>query len=133
MSETAQVQGREPGFRPLQGKVIIERDGVQAVRRPKAVYIRLPHVKSEREYPAIFDVLQQILDMGYDKIDWIVDVSALSQVPLPLLSVLTGFRDDLDRNMHRLLLAGLRPETFVSPQGADESLFSQQRLMSLLR
>ncbi len=117
----------------MQGRTIHDGDGVTAVVRANAVYIRLPRAESDQQYSEIFQALQHVFNQGFNEIDWIVDVSALSQLPLALLSVFTSFREELESKQHRLLLAGLRPEAFPASANADGPLFSQQRLMSLAR
>lgn len=132
MASETQTVIRSAPVRPLLGRVIYDHDGVQAIVRPQSLYIRLPYVSSEEQYPKIFCALQRIYDAGFDNLDWVVDVSALARVPLSLLSVFTSFREELRCNGRRLSLSGISPDAFPPPSAFSPSpLFSRQGLRSL--
>ena len=133
MADTLRTSGGNAVKTATLGKVVYDGDGVLAVARTNSIHIQLPVIESDAGYSRVFHSFQQIFDQGFDNIDWIVDVSSIPNVPLSLLSVLTSFREDLEHNGHRLVLAGLKPDTFPPAKSETGPLFSRQSYISLAR
>ncbi len=119
------VQGSEA--RSLTDRMIFEQNGVRAFFRPHGVYIYLPSVTDEAQFPTVYMALQRFYDRGYNQVDWTVDVSALRTIPLSLLSVLTSFRQELSEQGYRLTLTGARPESFPKLYLQSDSLFTREQ------
>lgn len=123
------VQGSEA--RSFTDRMVFDQNGVRAYFRPHGLYIELPGVAEEAQFPTVYVALQRIFDRGYNQVDWTVDVSALKMIPLSLLSVLTSFRQELSEQGYRLTLAGARPESFPKLYLQSDSLFTrEQRIAS---
>jgi hypothetical protein len=133
MATTMRTHGGNAVKSANHGEVVYDGAGVFAVVGTNAIHIRLPQIESDMGYSRVFHSFQQIYDKGFDNIDWIVDVSSIPNVPLSLLSVLTSFREDLELKGHRLLLAGLKPDSFPPARNQTGPLFSSQGFTSLAR
>lgn len=119
------VQGSET--RSFTDRAVFDQNGVRAHLRPQGLYIQLPSVTDDTQFPAVYMALQRIYDRGYNHVDWTVDVSALRAIPLSLLSVLTSFRQELSEEGFRLTLTGARPESFPKLYLQSGSLFTREQ------
>jgi len=93
-------------------QTVYRADGLTATLRAGTLQVRLPGVQSNEHYLSTVAGLQQVYDHGPSDVNWVVDGSALCQLPLPLLSLLVCYARGLDQRGQCLTVIGLRPELY---------------------
>ncbi|HIJ66438.1 MAG TPA: hypothetical protein HPP77_10865 [Candidatus Hydrogenedentes bacterium] len=105
-------------------RTIYNADGLVATATSGAVQIRLPRLESVNHCLAVAAGLQEIHDAAHKDAHWIVNASALTELPMLLVSVFVALDEKLRERGRALRLIGLRPELHPPPHIETGSLFS---------
>jgi len=96
-------------------------DDIIVTRSTDAVHIHAPRLTSPHKQLALIGHLHEICTgPDFSARDVVLDVSALDELPLPLMIVLSTFEQDLRRKGRRLRIEGVRSEQMRSRR--DEAL-----------
>jgi len=92
-------------------------EGMTATRSAAGIRICLPRPVSAHHQVCMVATLWEVWsaarnEVSIDKADWIVDVSAMDDLPLPLVAVLSAIQVDLSRVHRNLLLLTARNSSY---------------------
>ncbi len=113
-SDTAYADPSQEILEPSK-RVVFDAHGLTATKHVDKLRIKFPHFRSESQFSELIAGLQNIFEDGHNNIDWVVDISSVSEVPLSLYSVFTSFREQLREGGCDFRLIGLSPEQCPSP------------------
>lgn len=99
---------------------VYDSDGVLATLSADTVKVSVPRATSPHHQLAVIWGLQQIHEHICPNVNWVVDLSAVDQVPLSLLSVLAHLDKDLRSQGRQLVETGVGPSRLCehNPLGA---------------
>ena len=103
---------------------VYDSDGLVAIATVGAVQIQLPPIANVHQCLAVAAGLQAIHEKSPNGISWVVNASALTELPILLVSVLVGFEREFCSQGRQLTVVGVRPELAPPPHLDTGSLFS---------
>lgn len=91
------------------GPITYTVDEIVARIRGGRLFVTLPPAESESECPKIFHDVQRLSEIVPGDIDWLVDLSRMHKMPLPLIQLFASMSDDFKEQGRNIMLVGARP------------------------